>query len=178
MATKWKERGPSTSEQQSVTAIDERKRPTGNFGITLALVAALRQRAVETGIEQHRFTADLLGAHLAGSTVEEIAEKYNIPPQAVRDLFENVRDSLSRANQDMRPVHHKGLEKEIDDQIKRGQRLLKALRRLSEIDRSADDRLPPDETVLLYESILRNLEAARDDPGRQRQALIFAKLYW
>ena len=172
--------GEMTQEQRKeLNKLLKNRRHAEFYGITHAIIHAQRRSAEQNMDPVGILMADMMQAHLDGMRTEEIADRFNVAVDSVRQIFNTVLNSLNRTReqQGKPPLRQKTIQEEIDHQIKIARKLLVVHQKERSKGRSRDDQLPPDGYEAYLEKMIEDLCEARDEKDRVRQAMILARYY-
>ncbi len=166
-------------QRKELSKLLKDRRPAEFYGISPAIVNALRIFAVENQDSEAMLKADMMQAHLDGLRTEEIADRFNVTVDSVREIFTTVLSALNRTREEQGkpPLRRKSLREEIDHQIKIARKMLVVHRMERNKGRSQNDQLPPDGYEAYLERMIEDLCKARDTKDRIEQAMILARYY-
>ncbi len=172
--------GEMTHEQRKeLNKLLKNRRPAEFYGISPAIVSAQRRSAEQSMDPVGILMADMMQAHLDGMRTEEIAGRFNVTVDSVREVFNTVLNALNRTREEQGkpPLRRKTLQEEIAHQIKIARKMLVVHRKERNKGRSRDDQLPPDGYEAYLERMIEDLCEAGDEKDRVKQAMILARYY-
>ncbi len=167
---------PKTCEEELRRLLGPR-RPNEGFGITHEMVAEQRRLAIQSGDQNEILKADLMQAHVEHLRVDQIAERFDVSEEFIREIFDKVRDDVNRTRRakGMSELPIKSIREQIVAQIMVTHSALNEYRDMRNIDISRADRHPlNDHEIHLLEKIV-DLTEARDEKDRARQVRILAR---